>query len=67
MNDAGNAVKIAALPLSLGFHDSMESKGFPRIAEGEDVDALLRQLENVCEPYGTKVEFKDGLFEFSKK
>lgn len=66
-DDAGNAVKIAALPLSLGFHDSMESKGFPRIAEGEDVDALLRQLENVCEPYGTKVEFKDGLFEFSKK
>lgn len=62
----GNAVKIAALPLSLGFEDSMKSKGFPRIAEGEDVEALLLQLKNTCEPYGTKVEYKEGLFEFAK-
>lgn len=66
-DEQGNAIKIAALPLSLGFDDPMESKGFPRIAEGEDVDALLLQLKNTCDPYGTKVEFKDGLFEFSPK
>ena len=66
-DEEGNAVKIAALPLSLGFDDSMESKGFPRIAEGEDVEALFQQLKNTCEPYGTKVELKDGLFEFSAK
>ena len=65
-DESGNAVKIAALPLSLGFHDSMKSKGFPRIAKGEDVEALLQQLKNTCEPYGTEVAYKDGLFEFSK-
>ncbi len=66
-DDDGNVTKIAALPLSLGFNDSMKSKGFPRIARGEDVEALLKQLKDTCEPYGTKVVLKDGLFEFLKK
>ncbi|MBR4288737.1 MAG: CapA family protein, partial [Clostridia bacterium] len=66
-DDNGNITKIAALPLSLGFHDSMKSKGFPRIAKGEDVEALFLQLKNTCEPYGTKVTLNDGLFEFSVK
>ena len=66
-DDDGNVTKIAALPLSLGFHDRKESEGFPRIARGEDVDALFKQLKNTCEPYGTKVTIgEDGLFYFSK-
>lgn len=65
-DDDGNVTKIAALPLSLGFHDRKESEGFPRIARGEDVDALFKQLKNTCEPYGTKVTIgEDGLFYFS--
>lgn len=66
-DDDGNVLHIAALPLSLGFHDSMKSKGFPRIARGEDAEALLQQLKSTCEPYGTSVVYKNGLFEFSKK
>ena len=67
-DDDGTAVRIAALPLSLGFHDSMETKGFPRIAEKEDTEALLSQLEAVCKPYGTKVFLdEDGLFTFVKE
>ena len=65
--DDEGAVKIAALPLSLGFRDSMKSKGFPRIAKGEDVDALYQQLKNTCEPYGTQVTVdEEGLFVFTK-
>jgi len=66
-DDDGSPVKIAALPLSLGFHDSMKTKGFPRPGNREDTEALFEVLKTTCAPYGTKVEIDDtGMFVFTK-
>ena len=66
-DDDGNCTRIAAMPISLGFHDPQESKGFPRIAGEEDTKALYEKLTELCADYGTKVSMgEDGLFEFTK-
>jgi len=67
-DDAGSAVKIAALPIGLGFHEPMDgTKGFPRIGDAEDTAALLGALTKTCAPYGTRVTLgEDGLFTFTK-
>lgn len=66
-DDAGNCTRIAAMPISLGFHDPQESKGFPRIAGEEDTRALYEKLRELCGDYGTKVTMgEDGMFEFTK-
>lgn len=66
-DDSGNIVRIAAKPISLGFHDSMKSKGFPRPADEEDIEALYQQLVLTCEPYGTTVTLDSNkMFVFTK-
>jgi hypothetical protein len=55
------------MPIGLGFDAPKETKGFPRIANKEETEALYEQLKNTCEPYGTKVTIdKDGMFVFTK-
>ena len=61
-DDEGNVTKIAAIPLSLGFDDPEESRGFPRIADQKDADALCEQLRHLSEPYGTTVSLDEKLF-----
>lgn len=66
-DDAGNCVKIAAMPISLGF-DTPETKGFPRLADKKTRDVLYNKLVACCEPYGTKVTLcDDGMFCFTEK
>lgn len=66
-DDAGNCVKIAAMPISLGF-DTPETKGFPRLADKKTTDVLYAKLVACCEPYGTKVTLcDDGMFYFTKE
>ena len=61
------AVKIAAIPLSLGFDDPEALRGFPRLATPEDTDALFDKLTELCAPYGTKVSKDEkGLLLFTK-
>ena len=60
-------VKIAAVPLGLGFSDPEASRGFPRIAGPEETEALYEQLTTLCAPYGTKVrKDENGLLLFTK-
>lgn len=67
-DDDGNCTRIAAMPISLGFRDPQETKGFPRIAGEEDTRALYEKLRELCGDYGTKVTMGgDGMFEFSKE
>lgn len=63
----GGASKIAAMPLTLGFHDDMKTKGFPRPGNEEDTAALFETLKMTCAAYGTKVELgDDNIFVFTK-
>lgn len=65
-DDEGNVIKAAAIPLGLGFDDP-DHKGFPRIANEEERNLLLKQLESTCEPYGTRVTVdENGMFLFTK-
>jgi len=67
-NDDGDPVRIAAMPIGLGFHESMDSKGFPRLANDEDREALYQQLKTTSKVYGTEVTIdENGMFLFSKK
>ncbi|MBR2896684.1 MAG: CapA family protein [Oscillospiraceae bacterium] len=64
-DDDGNLKTCAALAVGLGFDDAAETRGFPRVANEEDTQALFEQMKLLCEPYGTRVTLKDGLMHFS--
>ena len=53
-------------PISLGFDDGPETRGFPRPASPDDRAALLAALQELSAPYGTRVELdKDGCLSFA--
>ena len=64
---ADEPLRIAAVPLSLGFRDPEATRGFPRLAGQEDADALFEQLTALCAPYGTRISRDpDGLLVFTE-
>ncbi|MBR0140006.1 MAG: CapA family protein [Firmicutes bacterium] len=68
-DEEGNILSVKAVPVGLGFKESLETtKGFPRIADDDDREALFKDLSDRSEPYGTKVSLgDDGLFLFEEK
>lgn len=64
----GDAVRVTALPISLGFGGPAETKGFPRPAGTEDTIALLDQMRKLSAPYGTSVNLeKDACLSFTSE
>ncbi|MBO4411594.1 MAG: CapA family protein [Lachnospiraceae bacterium] len=64
-DETGRLVTCAALPVGLGFNDHGPSHGFPRIADGNDRQALFEAMRELSAPYGTEVSLReDGLLRF---
>jgi len=45
-------------PIDLGMHKSRSQKGVPVLSGDEEV---LQYMQKLSEPYGTKIEIKDGV------
>lgn len=50
--------KLELLPVECGFGLPMSRVGLPKRAKD---DAILHRLAKMSEPYGTKMEIKDGI------
>ena len=54
----GELTEVRLYPISLGMDQPRAQKGVPVMTGDEEV---LRYLARLCEPYGTKIEIKDGV------
>lgn len=57
----GNVERIEILPVDLRQHEPIHSTGTPRLAEGERARTIVDNLREYSKPYGTEVEFEDGV------
>ena len=55
----GKLGPVIAKPIGLGFDGPAHLKGLPRSATPEETEVILRQLQKLSEPYGTKVSLRD--------
>ena len=54
----GKVTQVQLHPISLGQHLPRSQKGVPVLTGDEEV---LRYLQKLSEPYGTKINIKDGM------
>lgn len=59
---SGCLAEIRLHPVDLGYTTGKRSqRGRPVLAEGETAQEILRRLQRLCEPFGTRVEIQDGV------
>jgi len=54
----GKVTQVQLHPIDLGMHKSRSQKGVPVLSGDEEV---LQYMQKLSEPYGTKIEIKDGV------
>ena len=54
----GKVTEVTLYPIDLGMKMSRGQRGLPRLSGDEDT---LRYLQSLSEPFGTKIEIKDGV------
>lgn len=59
--EAGRLVELKLYPLTLGSGKSRQLRGRPLIATGEVAEKIIKDMIRLSEPFGTRIEFKDGL------
>ncbi|HLI50221.1 MAG TPA: CapA family protein [Thermomicrobiaceae bacterium] len=58
--DQNQLVRVEIVPVSLGLGQPSHRRGRPRLAEGDEATAILERLAKLCEPYGTRLDIRDG-------
>ena len=53
-------VKIELMPVSLGFHKSMNFKNIPYEADESETEDIFEYLQRVSKPYGTKLNLQNN-------
>jgi hypothetical protein len=48
-------------PISLGFGQPRIKRGQPYPAPAAEADQIIKDLQELCQPYGTTVEYKGGV------
>jgi poly-gamma-glutamate capsule biosynthesis protein CapA/YwtB (metallophosphatase superfamily) len=54
--EGGQLAQIEVFPVSLGFGESVDRRGTPRLARGEEATEILTRLARLSEPYGTQID-----------
>ena len=54
----GKITQVQLYPITLGLHDKRPHKGLPRMSGSEET---LRYLQQLSEPYGTKIRIENGV------
>ncbi len=54
--EKGRLTRIEIFPISLGFGQSVDRRGTPRLARGKEAAEILARLARLSEPYGTKID-----------
>lgn len=52
----GKLSEIEIFPISLGFGQSVDRRGTPRLARGQEATDILTRLARLSEPYGTRID-----------
>ncbi|HLI52191.1 MAG TPA: CapA family protein, partial [Thermomicrobiaceae bacterium] len=58
--ETGAVERIELVPLSLGHGQPVHRRGRPRLAQGEEADAILRRFAQLSEPFGTRMTIDNG-------
>jgi len=59
--EGGEFDGIALYPIELGFEEPRSRRGRPVLADEEAAARIVGGLRELSEPYGTTVEFRDGI------
>ncbi len=54
-------VELHLHPITLGHGKPRQARGRPLLADSELSAKIIEQLKNLSEPYGTKIQFQDGI------
>jgi len=58
--DGGALSGIELTPITLGWKEARHRRGRPRLAEGEEGQAILNRFAELSRPFGTKVSINGG-------
>ena len=58
--DGGALSRIELTPITLGWKEARHRRGRPRLAEGEEGQAILNRFAELSRPFGTKVSINGG-------
>ena len=59
--EEGKPVAFILRPISLGFEQEEYARGAPVLAQGEEAQAILKNMQRLSEPFGTQIQIRDGL------
>jgi poly-gamma-glutamate capsule biosynthesis protein CapA/YwtB (metallophosphatase superfamily) len=54
--ERGRLAGVELFPISLGFGQSIDRRGTPRLARGPEAAEILTRLAKLSEPYGTRIQ-----------
>ncbi len=60
--EEGKMVKFEMKPLSLNFNEKDDRNGLPKIATGEELEEILKIINNLSKQYGTQFKVENGSF-----
>ena len=59
--EAGRLAELKLYPIELNHKAPRSQRGTPRMAKGELAEKIIKHLAELSEPFGTEIEFKDGI------
>ena len=59
--DKGILSEVELHPITLGFGKTRAQRGIPLLAEGKLAKKIIDDMIRLSEPYGTQIEFKNGI------
>lgn len=57
----GNPAEIILTPITLGFSEKQQDRGYPKLATSESATEILERLQKLSQPFGTRMTIKDGV------
>ena len=59
--DEGKLKQIVVHPIEFGYDAPISQNGMPRVPKANVADRILKRVQRLCEPFGTKVEIEGEL------
>lgn len=53
--------QLLLYPIELGFTDRLANRGIPRLAKGDQAEKILRRLQELSAPFGTRISIHEGV------